>query len=95
MIPDQYILGGIAFLGAAAYCLWGFLEALKKTRETPEKEKFDWVMALMTVLPALLGGFLAGYNMSPDSITNVVAVLLAGFGAAGAGAKIGLNSYFK
>jgi hypothetical protein len=92
---EQLILGGIGALGAAAYCAWGFLEALKQTRETPEKEKFDWLMATMTVVPGIVAGFLAAYNMEPASLSNVVTVLLAGFGAAGAAGKLGWNSFFR
>lgn len=94
-MQDQLILGAIGALGAAAYCAWGFLEALKETRLTPEKESFDWLMATMTVVPGIVAGFLAAYNMDPASMSNVVVVILAGFGAAGAAGKLGWNSFFR
>lgn len=94
-MKELLILGGIGALGALAYCLWGFLNALKETRETPQEEKFDWVKATMTVVPGILAGFLAGYNMEPSALSNVITVLFAGFGAAGAAGKLGWNSFFS
>jgi hypothetical protein len=98
MIPENFIIGGIAALGAAAYCVWNFFKAMKLARKTPALERVDWLKVTMTVVPSLVGGFLAGYAISPSG-WEFVLVLTTGWTAADIGNEVGadnlLDKYFS
>lgn len=98
MIPDNFVVGGIAALGAGAYCFWNFLQAMKLARKTPTVERVDWLKVTMTVAPSLLGGFFAGYAISPTG-WELMLVLTAGWTAADLGNEAGtddlLDKYFR
>lgn len=93
-VTANLLIGGITAAGAGMYCFWGYLQAYKATKATPEDEKFSPIKAIMTVLPSLTVGFLAGYRMDPDTAIELVSLLTAGWGFADIGAKLGINSYF-
>jgi hypothetical protein len=91
---DTRLITGLAMAaGAAGYCAWGFIQAYNETKGTKQEEKFNWTKATMTVLPSVVGGFVAGYAME-SSPEDLVALVFAGFGAASVGNKLGINSFF-
>ena len=94
MVDVRIITGGLTALGAAGYCIWGFVEALNAAKYTPEEEKFSPVKALMTVVPSVVAGFLAGYAMDEANAVAFVSLVTSGFGIAAAQSKLGINSYF-
>lgn len=94
IVNENLLFGIVAMLGALGYNLWGFLHALQKTRETPEVEEWDVVMTLMTIIPSLVAGFLAGYKISPSGAEYVL-VFCAGYAAGDIGNKLGINSFFR
>lgn len=81
--------------GALAYSLWGFWNAYQETKETPEVEKFDLGMTITAIVPTLVLGFMAGYNMTPSSVGDFVGLVVSGFGIAAAQSKLGLKSFFR
>lgn len=92
---NQNILSGLLFAaGAAGYNVWGFLRAVKAAQESPQKEKFNWTKCAVTVLPSLVLGFLAGYNLSAESATDYITMVTSGFGVAAAQGQLGINNFF-
>ena len=91
---EPWMIGLWAALGALAYSFWGFLRAYQQTRETSKIEKWSWVKTVLTILPALVAGFAAGFAMNPAGIVDVISIVIAGFGVASAGVKLGVDSFF-
>jgi hypothetical protein len=92
---QENIITGLFFAaGALAYNIWGFINALKAAEQTPQKEKFNWVKCAVTILPSLVGGFLAGFNLSAASATDYITMIMSGFGLAAAQGQLGINSFF-
>jgi O-antigen ligase len=91
---ENITIGLLSFTGALVFCLWGFLNAYKETKETTTNEKFNWVKATVTVLPPLMVGFLAGYQMDPNTVVEYLSVVMAGYGQAALQRKLGVNSFF-
>lgn len=91
---ENWILGLLAFTGALGYCAWGFLKAYKQTKDTPQKETFNWAKAAITVIPPLVVGFLAGYQMNSTTVVELLSVVLAGYGQAALQSSLGVNNFF-
>lgn len=92
---NENIISGLLFAGGAlAYNIWGFLQAAKAAKASKEVEKFDFAKSAITVLPSLILGFLAGYNLSANSTSDYVAMVTSGFGVAAAQGQLGINSFF-
>jgi O-antigen ligase len=83
-MESQLILGLVSMLGALVFNLWGFIQALDDTKKTERVEKFNIVRTLITVLPTLVVGFLAGFQMDPNTPVEFVSIAMAGFGLAAA-----------
>lgn len=92
---QENIITGLLFAGGAlAYNIWGFITALKATEQTAQKEKFNWKKCSVTVIPSLVLGFLAGFNLSATTTTDYVTMVTSGFGVAAAQGQLGINSFF-
>jgi len=91
----QILMGIMTMVGALGYNIWGFIQAYKKTVETPQVEVFNWLVCATTVLPSLVIGFLAGYAMTPSTALDFIALITSGFGVASAQGMLGINNFFK
>ena len=91
---ENVLMGLFAGLGALLYNVWGFAEAYKASLETPEVEKFSWIISLTTVVPSLVLGFLAGYATSGGGVVDFIGLITSGFGVAAAQGKLGINKFF-
>jgi hypothetical protein len=91
---ENIITGALVGLGALCFDVWGFVQAYNATKATPQKEKFSWSKAAITVIPSIIAGFLAGYNLTPSSVLDYVSLLTSGFGVAAAQGRMGINSFF-
>jgi hypothetical protein len=92
---EPWIVGLWTAGGALAYNVWGFIRAYNETKKTALEERFEWTRSIVTVAPVLVVGFLAGYQLTPSTVTDIVGLVLAGFGAASAATKLGIESFFR
>lgn len=95
IMKEQIIMGLVAGAGALAYNLWGLFKAIQEAKFTPANEVWDWQLTVSSIVPSVAVAFLAGYNMTPSSAGDFVALFMAGFGAASAQNKAGLKNFFR
>lgn len=97
-MDTRLISGSMFALGGFAFCAWGIFDAWGYTRNTPNKEYFDWVKAMKTIVPTVVGAFIAGYNATPSSAIDYVTLVLGGYGFAVAlrkGEKLVVGDFFR
>lgn len=102
MINGTIFAMGCMMLGALAYDIWGFLQAKKAVDATPEQERFDPVIAVVTIVPSLVMALGAGVAMNivvPGEPLGMFALgyalVSSGFGTAAAQRKLGVNDFFR
>lgn len=92
---EKLLIGLFTGSGALLYNFWGFFNAWKEAQENMREEHFDWRRTIVTVVPSVVAGFLAGYAMNPDTVGDYVALITSGFGVAAAQGKAKFESFFK
>ena len=94
---DAVFVGVLAATGGLAYNVWGFLKAWFSTRGTPEEERFDILRTIITVVPILVGAFIAGYlgQLTPNGFGDYVSVVIGGFGVGASINLLGIDSFFS
>ena len=95
MVDERIVSGVLTGTGALLYNLWGLYNAWVKTFNTPVQEVWDWRLTVSSLLPSVCLGFMAGYQMSPDSAVEYLALISSGFGIASAQNKAGFESFFR
>lgn len=86
-MQEQLIVAIIAGLGAVSRGLWSYL---KKKAKNP-KLKFDLLKIFITLAPAFVAGFVAGYSLRLSYPIDFLAVFFAGAGFSSFQDKIGLQ----